>query len=329
MSSKGILEQLAEGVVLGDGGYIIELEQRGWVVTGAFTPEISMTHPGAVRELHMEMKNAGCDVLQVMAFYGSREKLETVGYGDFTREINRAATEIARKVAGDEMLVAGNLSTTWMWEPDDERSDRMVGEMFDEQIEAQEGVDFVLGELFFSLGEALLCAERIRAKTSLPSMITMSFRADNVTVDGFTAAECARALHDAGVDIIGLNCMRDPQHMYPLIREMRDAFDGYLAAQPVGFRTTDETPWFSGLPSFPDKLEPTQLTRYELGEFASRAKDMGVNYIGGCCGCKSTHMREMAKELGKFTEQHHWNRRAIPMSDTEYNKQTVGKGNAS
>ncbi len=25
------------------------------------------------------MKNAGCDVLQVMAFYGSREKLETVG----------------------------------------------------------------------------------------------------------------------------------------------------------------------------------------------------------------------------------------------------------
>ena len=160
-------------------------------------------------------------------------------------------------------------------------------------------------------------------------MITMSFRADNITEDGFTAAECAKRLHDAGVDIIGLNCMRDPTHMYPLIQEMRDAFDGYLAAQPVAFRTTDETPWFSGLPSFPDKLEPTQLTRYELGEFALRAKDMGVNYIGGCCGCKSTHMREMAKELGKFTEQHHWNRRAIPMSDTEYNRQTVGKRNGS
>ena len=28
-------------------------------------------------------------------------------------------------------------------------------------------------------------------------------------------------------------------------------------------------------------------------------------------------------------EQYHWNRRAMPMSDTEYNKQTVGKGNAS
>ena len=82
MANKGILERLAEGVVLGDGGYIIELEQRGWVVTGAFTPEISMPHPGAVRELHMEMKNAGCDVLQVMAFYGSRENRQTVGRGN-------------------------------------------------------------------------------------------------------------------------------------------------------------------------------------------------------------------------------------------------------
>ena len=193
MSKKSILDRLSAGVVLGDGGYIVELEQRGWVVTGAFTPEISITHPGAVRELHEEMKNAGCDVLQVMAFYGSREKLETVGYGDLTREINQAATRIALEVAGDDLLVAGNLSTTWMWEPGDKRCAAVVASMFDEQIEAQAGADFVIGELFFKLGEALLCAERIREKSGLPSMITMSFRAGNVTEDGFTAAECAQA----------------------------------------------------------------------------------------------------------------------------------------
>ena len=148
-AKKSILKRLSEGVVLGDGGYIVELEQRGWVVTGAFTPEISMTHPGAVRELHEKMKNAGCEVLQVMAFYGSREKLETVGYGELTKEINRAATRIAREVAGDDLLVAGNLSTTWMWEPNDRRRAEVVAAMFDEQIEAQAGVDLVIGELFF------------------------------------------------------------------------------------------------------------------------------------------------------------------------------------
>ena len=318
--TKGILEQLADGVVLGDGGYIVELEQRGHVVTGAFTPEVAIVHPEAIRELHYEMKNADSEVLQVMAFYGSREKLATVGFADRTVEINQAATRIAREVAGDELLVAGDLSTTWKWNEDNADADRLVAGMFDEQIDAQEGVDFFIGELFFDLGEALLCLDRIKAKTSLPAMITMSFRADNVSTDGFTAAECARRLHDAGADIVGLNCMNDPEHMYPHIVEMREAFDGYMAAQPVAFRCTDQTPWFTGLPSFPDRLEPTQLTRFDMGEFARRAREMGVNYIGGCCGSKATHIREMAKALGKHTEQGRWQASPdAPMSETEYN----------
>jgi betaine-homocysteine S-methyltransferase len=39
----GILERLSEGVVLGDGGYVVELEKRGFVTAGAFTPELSRT----------------------------------------------------------------------------------------------------------------------------------------------------------------------------------------------------------------------------------------------------------------------------------------------
>ena len=318
--AKGILERLADGVVLGDGGYIVELEQRGHLVTGAFTPEVAVTHPEAVRELHYEMKNAGSEVLQVMAFYGSREKLATVGFADRTVEINQAATRIAREVAGDELLVAGDLSTTWKWKEDDVDAETLVAGMLDEQVEAQAGVDFFIGELFFDLGEAVLCLDRIKAKTSLPVMITMSFRADNVSADGFTAAECAKRLHDAGADIVGLNCMNDPDRMYPHIQEMRAAFEGYMAAQPVAFRCTDETPWFTGLPSFPDRLEPTQLTRFDMGEFATRAKEMGVNYIGGCCGSKATHIREMAKALGKYKDEEHGRARPdAPMSETEYN----------
>src|SRR5262249_44608173 len=36
MVKKGILERLAEGPVLGDGGYLLELEKRGWVRAGPF-----------------------------------------------------------------------------------------------------------------------------------------------------------------------------------------------------------------------------------------------------------------------------------------------------
>ena len=39
---KGILERLKEGPVLGDGGYLLELEKRGWVRAGPFTPEVAL-----------------------------------------------------------------------------------------------------------------------------------------------------------------------------------------------------------------------------------------------------------------------------------------------
>ena len=205
---KGILDRLDDGIVLGDGGYIVELEQRGYVEAGAFTPELAITHPYAIEALHR-----------------SREKLATVGYEDRTIDINQIATKIAKDVAGDELLIAGDLSTTWKWNKDDERSQKLVADMFDEQIEAQYGVDFFIGDLFFNLGEAMVCLDRIKKGTEAPAMITMSFRQNNITDDGFSASDCAKRLSSEGADIVGLNCMNDPEHMYPHIKEMRSAFD--------------------------------------------------------------------------------------------------------
>lgn len=39
--NQNILDRLAAGPVLGDGGYIVELERRGYRMAGAFTPEVS------------------------------------------------------------------------------------------------------------------------------------------------------------------------------------------------------------------------------------------------------------------------------------------------
>ncbi len=75
----GILERLSRGVVLGDGGYLLELEKRGYVQPGPFTPEVVLEHPSAVTELHREFLDAGAEVLQSLAFYASKEKLATTG----------------------------------------------------------------------------------------------------------------------------------------------------------------------------------------------------------------------------------------------------------
>src|SRR5207302_6151546 len=116
MKNKGILERLKDGPVLGDGGYLLELEKRGWVRAGPFTPEVALTYPDALRELHVEFREAGAEVLQALTFYASRDKLATVGLENRLDELNRAAVRVAREVVGVRCLVAGTLSLTWMYD---------------------------------------------------------------------------------------------------------------------------------------------------------------------------------------------------------------------
>jgi len=321
MKKKGILERLKEGPVLGDGGYLLELEKRGWVRPGPFTPEVAIVYPDALRELHIEFREAGAEVLQALTFYASRDKLATVGLEDRVEDINRSAVRIAKEVAGDDCLVAGNLSLTWMYEPNSPTAADRVRETFDEQLRVQmeEGVDFIIGETFSWLGEALLAVERAKT-TGLPVMVTICFENKDETTEGKNAADAAKALFDAGADIVGMNCLRPPEHMLGPMEAMRQAVSGYLACQPVGFRTPKSKPDFTSLAEFPYGLDPLQLTRKEMGDYALQARDMGINYIGSCCGSVASHVREMAKALGKLPPDNRiWKKGgAKPMSAFEY-----------
>jgi betaine-homocysteine S-methyltransferase len=305
---QSILDKLKRGVVLGDGGYLLALERRGYVQAGPFTPEVTIEYPNALRALHEEFVHAGAEVLQVLAFYASENKLAQIGYANRLGEINRAAVTIAHEAAGDSVLVAGDLCLTWKYEEGNQASYAECRRLFDAQIGYQgqgRGVDFFICETFLLVGEALIALERAK-KTGLPVMVTLAFEGPK-TRDGKTPAEAAKMLEGAGADIVGANCWQDPPRMLPVVEQMRKAVKCFVAAQPVAYRCTDEVPFFTGQKGFPDKLDPYQITRYELGDFAKRARDVGVNYIGGCCGCEGAHIRQMARALGKKpTEEREW-----------------------
>src|SRR5437867_7113474 len=304
---RGILERLDEGTVLGDGGYLLELEKRGYVQAGPFTPEVVLEHPAAVKELHQEFLDAGAEGLQSLAFYASKEKLATTGFADRVGEINRAAVRLAREVAGDRALVAANLSLTWMYDPKDGASSDKVRALFDDQLNAQlrESPDFVVAETFSWLAEALLAVERIE-KTGLPCMVTMSFDKNPMSYDGHTPGECARALRDAGADIVGVNCLRNPLLLLPLAREMRQAVTGFIACQPTAYSTPPDIPDFTATKEFPFETETLVLSRKVMGAFAAEARVAGINYIGSCCGSMPVHVREMARALGKAPVDRTW-----------------------
>src|SRR5262245_21451592 len=306
-----ILEKLKQGVVLGDGGYLLALEKRGYVQAGPFTPEVTIEHPNALQAIHEELVHAGPEQPQVLALYASENKLAQIGYANRLGEINRAAVRLAREAArsaAEAVLVAGDLCLTWKYEPGSPASADECRRLFDDQVRFQmeEGVDFFIGETFLYVGEALIALERAKT-TGLPVMVTLAWEGPR-TRDGKTPGEAAKMLEGAGADVVGANCWQDPTRMLPVVEQMRRAVRCYVAAQPAAYRCSDEVPYFVGQKGFPDQLDPYQLTRYELGDFARRARDLGVNYVGGCCGCEGSHVRQMARALGKKpTEEREWN----------------------
>jgi betaine-homocysteine S-methyltransferase len=305
-----ITESIRHGVVVGDGGYLIELERRGYVDSGSgreqvgtgrgsgqFTPEVAINNPEALQELHREFLNAGSQVLQALTFFGTREKLGRAGYGAQVEEINFAAVRLAKEVAGDQALVAGSVSRTQLVEREGMGSLSKSRDHIAEQIRLLKdaGVDFLILETFFHLAEMQVALESA-AESSLPAIATMSFRPlVNQCSDGHTPAECARVMADLGAIAVGANCEQDPQRMLGLLRQMSAVVDVPIAAQPAAFRTTDECNSFTRLPEFPDRLETIQIPRQAFEDFGRIAKSENIGYVGGCCGCNAAYIRALAR----------------------------------
>jgi betaine-homocysteine S-methyltransferase len=305
--SSSLTERLRLGTVLGAEGYVFELERRGYIKAGPFVPEVVLDFPDALRELHREFLRAGAEVMVALTYYAHREKLRDVGREHDLEAMNRQAVRIAREVAREgDALVAGNVCNTWAYDPDDPATRQAVRAMYAEQLgwAVEEGVDLVISETNDYLGEALIALEVIRG-LGLPAMVTMAPTQPDRTRDGYEYAEACRILAAEGAQVVGLNCDRGPATMLPLITGIREAVDCAVAVQPVPYRTSQAAPTMQTLRSpggdraFPIALEPFGCTRFEMAQFALQARELGVDYVGICCGAGPHHVRAMAEALGR------------------------------
>lgn len=310
-ASTGLLGRLEQGPVICAEGYLFELERRGYLQAGAFVPEVVLENPELVAQLHREFVHAGSDVVEAFTYYAHREKLRIVEKEHLLEQMNRGALEIAKGVAQETgALFAGDICNTNVFVADDE-SRQAARAMFDEQVgwAVEAGVDFVIGETFSWGEEALLALEAIK-ETGLPAVVTLAIHQEPNTREGWSPEEACKRLEDAGADVVGLNCIRGPKTMLPLIRAVRQTVDGYVAALPVPYRTHDEQPTFQSLRDpdygalpggrpFPTALDPFTCNRYELADFAREAHGLGVNYFGVCCGAAPHHIRSVAEALGR------------------------------
>ena len=187
----------------------------------------------------------------------------------------------------------------------------MFQEMVDWAVEG--GADLIIGETFYYAGEALAALE-IAKSSGLPVVLTIAPMGENEMIDGVGIVDTCRQLEQGGADVVGMNCFRGPATMLPWLREIRAAVSCHVGALPIPYRTTDAEPTFFNLsdpradvPSphgrtFPTALDPLYANRYEVGAFAREAHDIGINYLGVCCGASPMLIRQVAEAVGRTTE---------------------------
>jgi betaine-homocysteine S-methyltransferase len=310
MTSLNLLQRLEQGPVICAEGYLFEMERRGYLQAGAFVPEVVLEHPHAVTELHREFLNAGSDVMEAFTYYANRDKLKLVGREGDLEKINRTALQLAKDVAREgDALFAGDICNTNVFLPDDAESKKIARAMFEEQVgwAMDAGVDFIIAETISFYEEAALALEVIKDAGAI-SVVTLAVHSEGLR-DAYTVPEACQRLKDAGADVVGVNCIRGPNTMLPLLEEISKEVEGPLAALPVPYRTNEKEINFqaltdSGCDCIPDRAFPVALdaltcNRYEIAEFAKKALALGVNYQGVCCGAGPHHIRAMAEALGK------------------------------
>jgi betaine-homocysteine S-methyltransferase len=331
-TKKSLLDRLRDDIVIGDGGFAFELEKRGYVKAGPWTPECVVEHPEAVLQLHREFTRAGSDVVQAFSFYASEDKLDNrgnlMGTTHSVEKINKEAANLALKAAENDALTAGGISQSPSY-LNNEGKDKVKNE-FKKQLKQFRDLDFFICEYFEHIEEMewaiQACKEIIseEIKEGLPKKAicaTMCIGPDG-DLHGVNASDCAVRMARAGANVVGVNCHFDPFVTLETMQIMKDALEEenllnkgspkakpgkqvshvnrkvYLMCQPLAFHTPDACKQgFIDLPEFPFALESRTCTRWDMHKYARDAYNMGIKYIGGCCGFEPYHVRAISEEL--------------------------------
>ncbi len=284
---RNLIERLNSGPVICAEGFLFEIEKRGYMSSGEFVPMVSLEHPEALENLHRDFQHAGSDIV--------------------------IAKKVATSPIGKEPnLMAGNISNSNIWDVKNPKTHLEVEKMFSEMVgwAVDEGADMLIGETFYYAEEAYT-ALKVMKKTGLPSVITIAPMGENIMRDGVSIIDTCKELEQRGGDVVGMNCFRGPATMMPYIKQVRKNLKCHVAALPINYRTTEAHPTFFNLPDnngctcftphktpFPTALDPMQCNRYEIGKFAKEAYDLGINYLGVCCGANPMLIREVAEAVG-------------------------------
>jgi 5-methyltetrahydrofolate--homocysteine methyltransferase len=270
---------------------------------------LSLTQPGIIAEIHQQFLEAGADVIGTNTFNANRISQADYGLEAVVPDMNRAAAQIARKVADEfrrqhpdrPVFVAGALgptNRTASLSPDVNRPEfravtfAQLAEAYLEQARAlvEGGVDLLLPETVFDTLNAKACLfalEQLFEELGrrLPVMLSVTVTdASGRTLSGQTIAAFWNSVRHARPLSVGLNCALGAAQMRPYVEELAGLADCFVSCYPN-----------AGLPNAFGEYDDTPSHMASvLGEFARAG---WLNLVGGCCGSTPAHIRAIAEAV--------------------------------
>ena len=282
------LDKIRSDVLLFDGAMGTMIYQRGVFVNVCYD-DLSLTQPQLILGIHKEYVEAGADVIETNTFGANRIKLAAYGLADRIVDMNRAAVRLAREAAGSNVYVAASVGPCFASEQKPFAQQMVDMEnAFDEQLSilAGEGVDLVVLETFSDLAQLQLAA-RLARQHHLTVLASYMLDPHVSTTDPSLEGEIFHRLEaDSNVDIVGLNCGRDPADMLSAVRTVVGATSKPVVVMPNagGPREVGGRMLYLNSPEY-------------FTEYCKRYVELGARGVGGCCGTTPAHIRMAAKAI--------------------------------
>jgi len=270
------------------------LYSKGISLTRCFE-ELNLSSPQLVKEVHLAYVKVGAEILETNTFGATRQRLEKYNQGAKVREINLAGARLARKVAGEDLYVAGSVGPLGIrLEPLGPTSLQEAREAFGEQIAAlaEGGIDLVMVETMSDPNEARQALLAARDVCTLPVVVQMTVQEDGSTPIGALPEDFARKLDEWGADIIGLNCSVGPAAILEALEIMAAVTDRKLSAQPN-----------AGIPRTVQGRNIYLSSPEYLAGYARRYIQCGARLVGGCCGTTPEHIKAIKAAVRSLSPQ--------------------------
>ena len=287
------LEALEERVLLGDGGMGSEIYGRGIFINRCYD-ELNISNPKLVEAIHGDFVQAGSVLIETNTYGATRPKLAGHGLEERLEDILRSGVEIARRVGGGKIYVAGSIGPLGP-------SAKEVGLSDTEQVSAYEeaaavladaGADVLFLDTFTSLHDMRRAILACKASSDLPVVASFSFHRGFVmnSHDFMVQPEDVAVMASAaGADVLGANCGDGPHTTLEVVEMLSSASDTPVAAMPN-----------VGGPALIEGRSVYLSSPEYMAEYSRRFVQKGARIIGGCCGVTPQQIREVRSFLSSI-----------------------------